>query len=64
MGKSLGLTQGGIAYAWGENLFGRLGNNTTDPRSSPVTVVGGITNWQQLSAGGSHSLGVTVTFLL
>jgi len=61
---SLGLTQGGIAYAWGENLFGRLGNNTTDPRSSPVTVVGGITNWQQLSAGGSHSLGATVTFLL
>jgi alpha-tubulin suppressor-like RCC1 family protein len=61
---SLGLTQGGIAYAWGFNGNGRLGDNTTDPRSSPVTVVGGITNWQQLSAGGLHSIGATATIVL
>jgi len=57
---SLGLTSTGIAYAWGLNSFGRLGDGTTTNRSSPVTVVGGITNWSQLS-GGSHSLGLTST---
>jgi alpha-tubulin suppressor-like RCC1 family protein len=56
---TLGVTQGGIAYAWGFNNYGRLGDNTATARSSPVTVVGGITNWSQLSAGGYHSLGVT-----
>ena len=56
---NLGLTSTGIAYAWGQNSYGRLGDNSTTTRSSPVTVVGGITNWSQLAAGGSHSLGVT-----
>jgi alpha-tubulin suppressor-like RCC1 family protein len=54
---SLGVTQGGIAYAWGSNLQGRLGDNTTVSKSSPVSVVGGFTDWCQLSAGGCHSLG-------
>jgi alpha-tubulin suppressor-like RCC1 family protein len=58
---SLGLTATGIAYAWGRNSYGRLGDGTTTSRLSPVTVVGGITNWSQLSAGQSHSLGLTST---
>jgi alpha-tubulin suppressor-like RCC1 family protein len=58
---SLGVTSAGIAYAWGYNGSGRLGDNTTTNRSSPVTVVGGITNWTQVAAGTSHSLGVTAT---
>ena len=56
---SLGVTDDGIAYAWGRNLSGRLGDGTITDRSSPITVVGGITNWSQLSAGAVHSLGVT-----
>ena len=56
---SLGLTSAGIAYAWGEAAAGRLGDGTTTDKSSPVTVVGGITNWTQLSAGTEHSLGLT-----
>jgi len=54
-----GITTGGIAYAWGYNRYGRLGDGTTTSRTAPVTIVGGITNWSQLSGGGEHSLGVT-----
>ena len=57
---SLGVTRAGIAYAWGSNFYGQLGDNTTDgTRTSPVTVVGGITNWAQVSGGYKHSLGLT-----
>jgi alpha-tubulin suppressor-like RCC1 family protein len=59
--RSLGLTSTGILYAWGANSTGQLGDGTTTSRLSPVTVVGGITNWSQLSAGGLHSLGLTST---
>ena len=56
---SLGVTDTGIAYAWGAGLSGRLGDGTTADKSSPVTVIGGITDWSQVSGGFSHSLGVT-----
>ena len=57
-GHSLGLRANGSAWAWGVNLNGRLGDNTTTSSSSPVSVVGGFTDWTQLSAGGGHSLGL------
>ena len=47
------LRANGQAWAWGDNVNGRLGDNTTTNRSSPVSVVGGITDWVQVSAGGS-----------
>jgi alpha-tubulin suppressor-like RCC1 family protein len=46
------------AWAWAINLNGRLGDGTTTSRSSPVSVVGGFTDWCQVSAGGNHGLGV------
>jgi alpha-tubulin suppressor-like RCC1 family protein len=55
---SLGVRANGTAWAWGANTFGRLGNNTTTSSRSPVSVVGGFTDWIQVSAGGNHSLGV------
>jgi alpha-tubulin suppressor-like RCC1 family protein len=61
---SLGITESGVLYAWGNNNNGRLGDNTISNQSSPVTVVGGITNWSQVSAGSSHSLGLTDTGVL
>jgi alpha-tubulin suppressor-like RCC1 family protein len=47
----------GLLYGWGSN-FGRLGDNTTATRASPVSVVGGFTDWCQVSAGGAHSVGL------
>lgn len=60
----LGVTTSGVLYAWGYNGFGQLGDNTTSSRLSPVTVIGGITNWSQISAGYRHSLGLTAAGIL
>jgi hypothetical protein len=35
-----GLTTSGIAYCWGFNAFGQLGNASTSPSPTPVQVVG------------------------
>jgi alpha-tubulin suppressor-like RCC1 family protein len=55
---SLGVRANGTVWAWGLNTNGRLGDNSTTDRSSPVSVVGGFTDWIEASAGGDHSLGV------
>jgi alpha-tubulin suppressor-like RCC1 family protein len=55
---SLGIRTSGSAWAWGFGISGQLGDNTTTDRSSPVSVVGGFTDWYQVSAGADHSLGV------
>jgi alpha-tubulin suppressor-like RCC1 family protein len=58
---NLALRNNGVLYAWGDNFAGRLGDGTSTGKSSPVTVVGGITNWSQISASGAHSLAIRVT---
>jgi alpha-tubulin suppressor-like RCC1 family protein len=55
---SLGVREDGTAWAWGQGGNGRLGDNTLVNKSSPVSVVGGFTDWVQVSGGGGHSLGV------
>jgi alpha-tubulin suppressor-like RCC1 family protein len=56
---SLALIDTGVLYTWGGNNVGELGDGTTIARSSPITVVGGITNWSQISAGTNFSLALT-----
>jgi alpha-tubulin suppressor-like RCC1 family protein len=54
---SLGVTDTGIAYAWGNGGDGRLGTGDNINRSSPVTVLSDITtNWKQVSAGDFHNV--------
>jgi len=57
-GNSGGLRSNGTIWTWGSNSEGQLGDNTTTSRSSPVSVVGGFTDWIQLSAGYTHSFGL------
>ena len=57
---SLGVRANGTMMAWGSNSYGQLGTNAgaAASRSSPVSVVGGILDWVQASAGTYHSLGI------
>ncbi|MGI4864963.1 MAG: T9SS type A sorting domain-containing protein [Janthinobacterium lividum] len=61
---SLGLTDTGQAYGWGHNAYGQTG---TPLSSSPVyevvapTLIAGLPVLRQVSAGYSHSLGLTAT---
>jgi alpha-tubulin suppressor-like RCC1 family protein len=55
--SNLALRSNGTAWGWGGNGAGMIGDGTTTSRRSPVSVVGGFTDWVQVSAGG-HSLGV------
>lgn len=52
----------GIQWTWGDNTYGQLGDGTTVAKSSPITVVGGSTNWKQVSAGQhntrTHTAGI------
>jgi hypothetical protein len=53
---SLGLRANGTAWAWGIGTGGPLGDGTIVDKSSPVSVVGGYTDWIQVSGGSTHSL--------
>ena len=44
----------GTAWMWGLGGSGQMGDNTAVTRSSPVSVVGAVTPWCQISAGFCH----------
>jgi alpha-tubulin suppressor-like RCC1 family protein len=54
------ITLSNVAFCWGENNYGQLGDGTTTWRSVPVRVLGGLV-WGQLSGGGEHTCGVIQT---
>jgi alpha-tubulin suppressor-like RCC1 family protein len=53
-----GVILGNLAYCWGFNTVGQLGDGTTTFRSTPVAVVGGL-RFRQVDGGLVHSCGVT-----
>jgi alpha-tubulin suppressor-like RCC1 family protein len=59
-GYTCGLTSGGVAYCWGRNVSGQLGDGTTTYRLTPVPVAGRLI-FTSLSAGGSHTCGLATT---
>jgi alpha-tubulin suppressor-like RCC1 family protein len=52
------LTSTGLAYCWGNNDFGQLGNGTRNASTAPVPVSLSLT-FQSISAGETFSCGVT-----
>lgn len=48
----------GVAYCWGGNGFGQVGDNSTTNRSAPTAVVTAL-RFVQLAAGEYHTCGVT-----
>ena len=53
-----GLTSAGVAYCWGNNTNGQLGDGTKTNRSQPVQVGGGLT-FASISAGDNITCGLT-----
>jgi len=59
-GHTCGLTAAGVAYCWGANLAGQLGDGTTVSRTAPVRVVGGH-GFVSVVTGDTHSCGLTAS---
>lgn len=57
--SAIALKADGKIYTWGRNVNGMLGDGTTTNRSSPVTIVGGITNWKFVSCGCDSMAAIT-----
>lgn len=53
------LTPDGVAYCWGRNFDGQLGNGTLIDSPLPVLVRGGL-QFAGLDAGGNHTCGLLV----
>jgi alpha-tubulin suppressor-like RCC1 family protein len=53
------VTTGGLAYCWGANTFGQLGDGTATQQEAPVAVSGGLTFSTVSATGASHTCGVT-----
>ena len=48
----------GNLWTWGKGSLGRLGDNTTTDRCTPVTTFAGGANWKQVSGGSGHTAAI------
>ena len=48
----------GNLWAWGNNGSGRLGDNTTTNRSSPVQTIASGSNWKSVACGYNHTAAI------
>ncbi len=58
-GHTCALTATGLAYCWGRNRMGQLGDGQVFNRTEPDTVSGSL-RFRSISAGELHTCGVTV----
>jgi alpha-tubulin suppressor-like RCC1 family protein len=54
-GHSCAVGFDGLAYCWGSNDEHQLGDLTTTNRPSPTLVLGGLTGYSTIDAGGDHT---------
>jgi alpha-tubulin suppressor-like RCC1 family protein len=52
--NTIAIKTDGTLWTWGDNNYGQLGINATNPRSIPSTTFAGGTNWKQVSGGYNH----------
>lgn len=57
-GHTCAITSAGLAYCWGRNHGGQLGNGSTTDTDSPTSVSGGL-SLVNLAAGDAHTCGIT-----
>jgi len=57
-GHSCGVTADSLAYCWGDNSLGALGDGTTNQHLTP-TAVQGVLTFRNLTAGHFYTCGVT-----
>ncbi|MCP3951093.1 MAG: hypothetical protein GY697_02570, partial [Desulfobacterales bacterium] len=55
---TVALKEDNNLWAWGDNLYGQLGDGTTAQRNSPQQISNDIV-WKSISAGAWHSLALT-----
>jgi alpha-tubulin suppressor-like RCC1 family protein len=48
----------GTLWTWGQSIYGQLGDNSTNNRSSPVQTVSAGTNWKQVAGGFNHTTAI------
>lgn len=58
VGGLVGITADGLAYSWGCNCIGQLGDGTTTNRCCPVAVCGGL-RFKQVFGGNNFIFGIT-----
>ena len=56
------IASNNLAYCWGSNDYGELGNNSTTQSNIPVAVNGGLT-MSKITAGEGHTCAITVSNL-
>jgi alpha-tubulin suppressor-like RCC1 family protein len=56
IGHTCGLTSSGVAYCWGENERGQVGDESTEDRLEPSAVTGGLA-FSNIDAGFRHTCG-------
>ena len=54
----LALDKNGRAWAWGYNVFGQIGDNSTTIRTTPVSVAGAAKTFCKISGGTQHALAI------
>ena len=54
---SIVIKEDGSLWAWGSNLFGELGDNTTTDRRTPVRI-GTDNNWTSVSAAANYTIAI------
>lgn len=63
-GHACALTDLGAVKCWGNGLRGQLGQGDITVTSTPVAPVGSFGRYREISAGGQHTCGITVSGLV